>query len=119
MNRTRITLFVGLLVCTGHLGVGLLGAMDFIRGDSNRDGVRNIADPIHTINFLFVAGTAPHCLDSADINDDGFVDLADVVYQLSFIGILTAAPISFPEPNSCGIDPSADSLDCVSYSPCP
>jgi hypothetical protein len=54
----------------------------FLRGDSNMDGVFNIADPIHTLNYLFKQGPPPECMDAADTNDDGYVDLSDAVTSL-------------------------------------
>lgn len=30
-------------------------------GDTNGDGVLNIGDPVYTLNFLFLGGTAPRC----------------------------------------------------------
>ena len=39
----------------------------FIRGDTNRDGMVNIADAIASLAFLFTGGTAT-CLDAVDAN---------------------------------------------------
>jgi len=54
----------------------------FLRGDSNMDGIVNIADPIHTLNYLFLNGVDPRCLDAADTNDDEAVDMSDSIYTL-------------------------------------
>lgn len=99
--------------CTGVSPGGV-----FRRGDSNGDGMFNIADAIHELNFLFVGGTLPGCEDAADANDDGSVDVGDPIFILSALFTPGATPPSAPFPG-CGTDPTADSLDCVSYGGCP
>lgn len=89
------------------------GPVLFIRGDSNRDGVIDIADPILTLSHLF-GGVGPllTCEDAADGNDDGALDVADPVYILGFLfasGPVPSAP--FPDP---GTDPTTDPLTCDS-----
>ncbi|MEM7168280.1 MAG: IPT/TIG domain-containing protein, partial [Planctomycetota bacterium] len=86
-------------------------AGSFIRGDSNRDGVFNVADAIFTLTYLFNSGAAPLCLDAADTNDDGLIDLSDVIYTITFLfagGANPAAPFPLPGP-----DPTADGLNCA------
>ncbi|MGQ9591702.1 MAG: hypothetical protein ACUVYA_15570 [Planctomycetota bacterium] len=56
----------------------------FFRGDANRDGKRDISDPICTLNFLFRGIGAIRCEDAADGNDDGRVDIADAVTMLMY-----------------------------------
>lgn len=109
------------------LGVAMLQAPDahaqtqtrFIRGDINIDGLWDIADPIALLNWLFVpgAGVEPPCADSADANDDGVVELSDALYQLNFLFLPGGPP--FPEPTTCGVDPTDDALDCDRYDFCP
>ena len=87
-----------------------------VRGDSNADGRRNITDGVVILNFLFNAGVALPCMDSADSNDDGTVNITDGVFMLNFLfasGPDPAAP--FPE---CGVDPTADELNCEAFGPC-
>jgi hypothetical protein len=65
---------------------------------------------------LFAAGPAPTCLDTADTNDDGTIDVADAITVLSH---LFAGSGDLPDPfGECGIDPTADELDCSSFAPC-
>lgn len=82
----------------------------FIRGDANCDGQIDIADVIFTLEYLFMLGVAPGCLDAADSNDDGAVDIADAVTTLFvlFEGASMAAP--YPNP---GFDPTPDTLTCL------
>ena len=39
---------------------------NFVRGDSNNDGSVNVADVIFIVQWLFVQGPTPQCLDAAD-----------------------------------------------------
>ena len=98
---------------------GALGQSNFVRGDSNADGLYNIADPIHALSYLFLGGSAPPCLDAADANDDGLLDVSDGPYSLSFLFTGGPAPKE-PFPN-CGQDPTdgQDPLTCAEYPPCP
>jgi hypothetical protein len=86
------------------------------RGDTNADSTLDIADAVFTLMYLFAVGQAPTCLDSADTNDDGTIDLADAIAALSHLFADTGdLPAPFGE---CGIDPTADTLDCSRYAPC-
>ncbi|PCJ10979.1 MAG: hypothetical protein COB10_10375 [Planctomycetota bacterium] len=89
----------------------------FIRGEVNGDGVVDIADVVFVLDYLFVGESDPGCQDAGDGNDDGAIDLADAITLLGFLFSGDAAPQApFPE---CGIDPTADALECESYGACP
>ncbi|MEC9477492.1 MAG: hypothetical protein VX764_10680 [Planctomycetota bacterium] len=90
---------------------------EFIRCDNNRDGGCDIGDAIFLLTFLFLNGAPCSCLDACDCNDDGVIDLGDVIFKLSFLFIGGPPPPS-PWPQ-CGIDPTPDNLDCLSFPPCP
>ena len=116
MNRiTRVSI----LLVTLTLG-SRLGGMDFSRGDVNSDGGVNIADPIFLLSYMFANGPAPSCMDAADVNDDGTINISDAVFGLSFLkpgpGGFTLPP---PPYQFCGVDPTADNLDCANFPPCP
>lgn len=96
-------------------------AQDFLRSDCNGDGGSNVADAVHILLYLFPPTPAPPptCLDACDVNDDGSVNITDAVFVLQFL-----KPVSLPNlPPApyqvCGPDPTADSLDCALYAPCP
>ncbi len=90
-----------------------LGA--FRRGDANRDGALDVADPIAALAYLFARGTL-ECDDAADANDDGTLDIADPIRTL---GYLFAAAPPLPAPfGACGGDPTADDLGCASRRAC-
>jgi hypothetical protein len=50
-------------------------------------------------------------------NDDGKVNIAD---PLRLLGFLFGGQPDLPLPsnNTCGIDPTVDELDCLSFPPC-
>lgn len=106
-----ISIFVSLLWCS-QLHAETL----FKRGDTNADGQVDISDPIFTLCFLFLGGTAPPCDDAADTNDDGTLDISDPVGLLNFLFVGQSSP---PSPfGECGVDPTPDGLGCESFPPC-
>ena len=89
----------------------------FLRGDVNSDRSIELTDAIFTLNYLFVGGRIPTCLDAADVNDNASVELTDAIFLLNYLfigGRVPAAP--FPE---CGEDASADDIDCRQPPECP
>jgi dockerin type I repeat protein len=91
----------------------------FRRGDVNSDGAADISDVISGINFLYLGGATPGCLDAADVNDDGTIDLSDSIVLIADLFLPVAAPIPDPGPFYCGVDPVPDGLDCRSSPRCP
>jgi hypothetical protein len=88
----------------------------FLRGDADSDGARAMTDAIVILEFLFQSAPAPDCLSSADSNDDGDVDISDAVFLLLR---LFAGGAEIPPPaDTCGVDPTEDTLTCVLPSTC-
>ncbi len=88
----------------------------FRRGDTNGDGGFDISDAVSTLAALFIIGTpAPDCVDAADSNDDGGLDISDAVFSLAALFIGGSPPPPAPGVAACGVDPTLDGLDCVSY----
>ncbi|MEK7400168.1 MAG: hypothetical protein AAB116_24755, partial [Candidatus Poribacteria bacterium] len=86
-----------------------LANVPFIRGDSNRDGTLDIADPVTILSYLF-ASVEVTCLDACDVNDSGQIDIADPIYELDYLfAHKDAPPVPFPV---AGIDETDDSLNC-------
>ncbi|MFQ5653907.1 MAG: hypothetical protein ACE5GW_04150 [Planctomycetota bacterium] len=52
------------------------------------------------------------------MNDDGTFNLADGVALLSAL-FVPGAPQPPPPVSGCGVDPTADGLDCESFAACP
>ncbi|MGE4632663.1 MAG: hypothetical protein AAEJ47_06455, partial [Planctomycetota bacterium] len=83
----------------------------------NADGSVDVADTVYMLEFMFSGGPDGTCSDTLDANDDGLRDISDPIQVLI---LLFGAGTELPPPwNSCGIDPTADALDCVAYAPCP
>jgi len=87
---------------------------NFTRGDVNEDGQSDISDQIMVLNFLFLGGAQPSCMDSADANDDGTVNIADPSMALAAL-FLGGEPIPAPSV-APGADPTPDSLECFGFS---
>jgi hypothetical protein len=84
-----------------------------MRGDVNADGqVQAISDAIYLLQYGFVSGPVPPCLEAADANGNGVLEaLADTIYLLSF-GFIGGPPPPNPFP-ACGADPSpGTSIGC-------
>jgi hypothetical protein len=56
-----------------------------LRGDANGDGVIDIADIVHLINYLFINGPDPDPLWVGDCNCDDVVNIADVIYLINYL----------------------------------
>jgi hypothetical protein len=95
---------------------GGVGPADFVRGDANGDGGRDLSDAVSVLSYLFLGDPVPGCLASSDANDDGSVDLSDAVAILGRLFDLGWSPP--PPPIECGPDPTADGLTCASFAPC-
>lgn len=57
----------------------------FVRGDANGDGVIDLADIVHLVNYLYRNGDPPSPLEAGDADCDGVVDVADVVYLVNYL----------------------------------
>jgi hypothetical protein len=94
----------------------------FWRADPNNDGQTNITDGVYVLNFLFLGGGAPSCLESADSNDDGTINITDGVHILNYLFLGGEAPKDPGPPKagaSCGTDPAGSKdLGCAVYRDC-
>ncbi len=92
---------------------GLPAKTKFKRGDSDANGALELTDAVRTLNWLFLGGSQPPCLDAADSDDSGKIDISDAVKILNYLFIGSAPPAA-PGPDICGEDPVADDLaECV------
>jgi hypothetical protein len=82
----------------------------FLRGDVDNNGALNINDPVFLLNFLFLDGPEPRCIDAGDFTDKGTVDISSPVAELNFL-FLGGRPPAVPFPN-LGQDPTPDNLRC-------
>ncbi|MEM7167791.1 MAG: hypothetical protein AAF581_20235 [Planctomycetota bacterium] len=89
----------------------------FERGDCNADGGFDLSDPVRHLGILFASEPPAPCEDACDTNDDGLSNIADAVAALNALFGLGTPP---PAPvGVCGLDPTADSLPCATFTPCP
>ena len=86
------------------------GEAEYLRGDSNADGIFDIGDPVHTLGYLFLGGAPPGCLDVADANATREINIADAVYGLQHLFGENGPPPPPPFP-ACGPGPVA--LGCA------
>jgi len=75
-------------------------ARRFVRGDSNADGVVNLADAIVTLGWMFEGGSRPACVDAADADAVNGVDVSDVVGVLLWLFGGRAFTFADPAPNA-------------------
>jgi hypothetical protein len=90
---------------------------EFSRGRWNPDGSFDISDPVFLLEYLFLGGSRPTCLDACDANDDGKLNISDPIILLAFLfqgG--SSLPPPFPD---CGQDPTQDDLGCEESPGCP
>jgi hypothetical protein len=92
------------------------GGPTFIRGNANADASINITDGIYILNYLFLGGPRPPCLDAADANNDSTVNITDGIYVLNFLFLGGLKPPA-PHP-ACGPDSGDDNVSCESFPPC-
>ena len=88
---------------------------NFRRGDANSDQVVDLSDVIHELEYLYLDGAVPGCLDAADANDDGAVDLTDPL-RILFSLFSPDVQLAAPGPSQCGPDAGEDDLPPCDYS---
>ncbi len=91
----------------------MLGRFDatFLRGDANRDAAIDISDALGVLEYLFIGGARPYCLDAADANDDGSVNITDAIGLLDHLFLGGSRPTA-PGTLISGSDPTPDALYC-------
>lgn len=119
--RLRFQDPTGVPIAVGRILWDPEGRPRFHRGDPNDDGAVNITDGIFVLNYLFLGGPAPSCLEAANANDDGSVNITDGIFILNYLFLGGPAP---PDPgpadSPCGPDPetSPSDLGCEAYDSC-
>ena len=74
--------------------------------DTNVD----LADVIYHLDYTFLDGPLPSCMDAGDANDDGISDISDAIFLLYYLFLDGAGPwVPFPNP---GVDWTDDTLGC-------
>ncbi len=65
----------------------------FLAGDANADGIVDIGDVVHLINYSFLNGPAPMPLEAGDVNLDGLIDIEDIVYLIHYLFLNGPVPL--------------------------
>lgn len=99
-------IFIDAEVCELRVG-GIVPSPRIRRGDADVDGTIQLSDPVQLLNFLFLAGAVPACLDATDFDDNGEVDITDAIASLQY-QFLQGPPPAPPGPGQCGLDPIAE-----------
>ncbi len=102
----------GFLAIDGNTGPMASIDFEFIRADSNLDGVVEISDAVRTLQRLFASAPKLSCPDSADANDDGQVDISDPIFTLMYL-FAGGAPPPAPFPVRGPDATPRDSLRCM------
>ena len=91
----------------------------FVRGDSDDNGLLNLTDAVFILNFLFLGGASPSCFEACDADNNGILQLTDGIFMLNFL-FLGGEAIPAPR-DRCGPDPASppDNFDCESFNGCP
>jgi hypothetical protein len=58
---------------------------DFVPGDANADGIVNVSDAVHIINYVFCGGSPPDPYAAGDCNCDGIVNVSDAVWIINYV----------------------------------
>lgn len=86
----------------------------FVRGNADAKGPMNITDCVFVLNFLFLGGPRPPCIEAANVDGEQPLNITDGVYCLNFLFLGgTPPPAPFPECDT------ADGADCDAFDACP
>ena len=66
--------------------------VQFLRGDTNKDGDMSISDIVYLISYLYKLGPAPVPIQSGDVNCDGDISISDIVYLIAYLFKLGPPP---------------------------
>ena len=72
-------------IADGYVYDAYFDRNDYLPGDVTGDGVVNVADIVHVVNFLYRGGGPPIPMGAGDANCDGIVNVADVVYLVNYL----------------------------------
>ncbi|MFH1337165.1 MAG: dockerin type I repeat-containing protein [Candidatus Zixiibacteriota bacterium] len=94
------------------------GVKSFDYGDANGDGVIDVGDVVHLINYLFKGGPDPNPLEAGDANCDLIVDVGDVVWLINYLFKGGEPPPCFSPSDSFDPDSLESQLQMLSSSIC-
>ncbi len=65
--------------------LAIAGLASYIPGDANGDGVINVGDAVHIINYVFKGGVEPSPFDAGDANCDTVINVGDAVHIINYV----------------------------------
>jgi len=94
----------------------------FLRGlCSGAGNFPSISDGVFTLNFLFLGGTQPPCVEACDTSGDSNLDISDAVLLLNFLFLGGPAPAGWDTSGGVPVPAceSVSEVDCaVAHSAC-
>jgi hypothetical protein len=96
-------------------------AARFTRGDCDASGnvasgtLCELVDSVFLLNYLFLGGRMPPCLEACDANGDAELNVADAVFGLNFCFVGGRPP---PAPFPACDEGAGDTLGCAEFPPC-
>ena len=100
-----VSVFLGALSSVG------LNAQEvaFLRGDCDSDTLVGISDALFNVNYLYLGGDNPFCLDACDADDSGFLSIFDALFVLNYLFSSGRSPLPpFPEQRAIGFGLNLD-----------
>ncbi len=67
---------------------------EYLRGDPNSDGIKNISDVVYLVNYVFNNGAVPDPWFLGDTNCNGEITVSDIVYLINYLFRDGTAPCS-------------------------
>lgn len=96
MKRELRLLFVVIIFFLAGSFASAQGTEAVKIGDVDANGVLQLTDAVYLLNYLFLGGSKPPCLDIAedivDVDNNQRIDLTDSVYLLDFLFLGGPAP---------------------------
>ena len=72
----------------------------FVRGNCDATSRIDISDAVFLLNYLFLAGASPSCLEACNVNGDSDLNIADAMFGMNYLFLGgDAPPAPFPD---CG-----------------
>ncbi len=82
----------------------------FLRVSCDGTGFKvTITSALFALNYLFLGGRNPPCLEACDLNDDGLLVLSDSIYLLDFLFLGGPPPAWWTDSDGDGlVDPTCE-----------
>ena len=96
MRKILGKLCLGIVLLALVLTPVQLCGQSFICGDTDANGMVNIADVVYVITYIFGGGPSPDPLLAGDVDCDGTVNIADVVFLINYIFAGGPEPCAVP-----------------------